>query len=161
MNKNRKGFTLVELIVVIAVLALLAVGAVIAFQGIQANARRSVLSADTNALVNALNAYNATASARGVQLMANTPPAMVAGGTAGTFSSGAAGGGWQIVLGVPAANGLSAENFIVSFDSQPNAARAISAVLFTAPPTAVSGAPGTFTINSDAIASWDTRSATV
>ncbi|MCL2224050.1 MAG: prepilin-type N-terminal cleavage/methylation domain-containing protein [Defluviitaleaceae bacterium] len=38
-SKNRKGFTLVELIVVVAVLALLAVGAVIAIAGIQRNAR--------------------------------------------------------------------------------------------------------------------------
>jgi type IV pilus assembly protein PilA len=60
--KNKKGFTLVELIVVIAVLALLAVGAVIFFMGIMANARRSTFRRDTAMLVDAANHFNHNAS---------------------------------------------------------------------------------------------------
>ena len=59
--KNRKGFTLVELIVVIAVLALLAVIAVFAFSGVQSAARRSPAEADEAALVRHLNLCNSLA----------------------------------------------------------------------------------------------------
>jgi len=55
---NKKGFTMVELIVVIAILALLAIGAVLAFIGIQANARRSIAMREARMLVQALNHYN-------------------------------------------------------------------------------------------------------
>ena len=61
-NKRKKGFTLVELIVVIAILALLAVGAVFAFNGIQRNAQRATFSADATALARALNNYNSLAA---------------------------------------------------------------------------------------------------
>jgi prepilin-type N-terminal cleavage/methylation domain-containing protein len=57
--KSKKGFTLVELIVVIGVLALLAVGSVMAFNGVQRNARRSVVRTEAMSLAAALNNYNA------------------------------------------------------------------------------------------------------
>jgi len=61
LEKNRTGFSLVELIVVIAILALLAVAAVLAFNGVQQNARRSQLHSDASALAAALNNHNAQA----------------------------------------------------------------------------------------------------
>lgn len=59
MNKLRKGFTLVELIVVIGVLAILAVGAVLAFRGVQDNARRASLRDDARRVITILNSINA------------------------------------------------------------------------------------------------------
>jgi prepilin-type N-terminal cleavage/methylation domain-containing protein len=60
-SKLRKGFTLVELIVVVAVLALLAVGAALAIRGIQDNARRAANRAAAVHLVTQLNAWNSMA----------------------------------------------------------------------------------------------------
>jgi prepilin-type N-terminal cleavage/methylation domain-containing protein len=60
--KNRKGFTLVELIVVVAVLALLAVGAVLAIRGVQRNARMSANRAAAVTMSQAFNQYNAAVS---------------------------------------------------------------------------------------------------
>jgi len=55
--KNKKGFTLVELIVVIAVLAILAILAVVAFRGVQASAAESALRADAERIADHLNMY--------------------------------------------------------------------------------------------------------
>ena len=144
MNKNRKGFTLVELIVVIAVLALLAVGAVIAFQGIQANARRSILSADTNALVSALNAANATSSARGGTMWTGQTP-----DTPNT----------RMVFLVAANGGLDDEEFVVTFDTVDHATRAMSVLDYT--PSGSAAIPGTYAVDSARIAAWDTRTTPV
>ncbi|MCL2576688.1 MAG: type II secretion system GspH family protein [Defluviitaleaceae bacterium] len=142
MNKNQKGFTLVELIVVIAVLALLAVGAVIAFQGIQANARRATLTSDANALASALNAANSTLAARGGTLLTAAP---------------AADANHRITITVAAAGGLTAEVFFVDFETANHAARATAALTFINPPTGVTGAAGTFVLNTTAIQGWNTQ----
>jgi len=62
-NKLRKGFTLVELIVVVAVLALLAVGAVLAIRGVQRNARMASNRAAAVTMSQAFNQFNAAAPA--------------------------------------------------------------------------------------------------
>jgi prepilin-type N-terminal cleavage/methylation domain-containing protein len=56
---NKRGFTLVELIVVIAILAVLAVTAVMAIGNLSEEARLASLRADCNTAVRALNTYNA------------------------------------------------------------------------------------------------------
>jgi prepilin-type N-terminal cleavage/methylation domain-containing protein len=60
-NKKRKGFTLVELIVVIGILLVLSVLAILALSNISDAARRSANSADANTLARALNTYNSVA----------------------------------------------------------------------------------------------------
>jgi len=144
MVKTHKGFTLVELIVVIAVLAILAIGAIFTLQGIQANARRSILISDTTALVTAVNAANATAATRGGTLFepANIPSPVIAGSM------------YRITLTVAAGNGLEAEIFNVDFDTEKHATRAVSAMTFIPPPTDVTGAPGSFIVASGRIATW-------
>lgn len=59
INKNKKGFTLVELIVVIAILLIISVLAVVGFGQIIDNARLSATTADANRLAGQLNLYNA------------------------------------------------------------------------------------------------------
>ena len=56
-SKSKKGFTLVELIVVIAIMAILAVGAVIFFNGVRENAQRAALSSDAEMLAGVLNQF--------------------------------------------------------------------------------------------------------
>jgi type IV pilus assembly protein PilA len=57
-SKKRKGFTLVELIIIIAILAILAVAAIIAYGNIQDNARTSLNRANAATIVRAVNTYN-------------------------------------------------------------------------------------------------------
>jgi prepilin-type N-terminal cleavage/methylation domain-containing protein len=59
LRRNKKGFTLVELIVVIAILAILAAIAVPAFMGITDEANTSVEIANAKTVATAINAYNA------------------------------------------------------------------------------------------------------
>jgi len=59
LRKNKKGFTLVELIVVIAILAILAAVAVPAFLGLSNDAQASVRLANAKIIATSLNAYNA------------------------------------------------------------------------------------------------------
>lgn len=56
--KGKKGFTLVELIIVIAVLALLTVMSVFVFMGVQNNARRSKLMTEARGIVDNVNRIN-------------------------------------------------------------------------------------------------------
>jgi type IV pilus assembly protein PilA len=58
-KKNRKGFTLIELIVVIAILAILAAIAIPTFIGVTQNATDTVVIANARTLVSSINAYNA------------------------------------------------------------------------------------------------------
>ncbi len=59
LKKNKKGFTLVELIIVIAILAILAAVAVPSFIGLQNEAVRGKDIGNATAIVSAVNAYNA------------------------------------------------------------------------------------------------------
>ncbi|MCL2049256.1 MAG: prepilin-type N-terminal cleavage/methylation domain-containing protein [Defluviitaleaceae bacterium] len=61
--KTKKGFTLVEIMIVVAIIALLSVGATMAYRGITLNSRRAVLVADATKLAAALNGYNASVQA--------------------------------------------------------------------------------------------------
>lgn len=60
LKKNRKGFTLIELIVVVAIIAILAAVAVPTFVGMQDKARDGVYTANASALAGAINVYNST-----------------------------------------------------------------------------------------------------
>ena len=59
LQKKKKGFTLVELIVVVSVLLILAVLAVVAYSNITDSARQAALRSDASTLAGALNNYNA------------------------------------------------------------------------------------------------------
>lgn len=59
LRRNKKGFTLIELIVVIAILAILAAIAIPAFMGITDQATASVNLANAKTIATALNANNA------------------------------------------------------------------------------------------------------
>lgn len=58
LNKNQKGFTLIELIVVIAILLLISVLAVVGFGNIIDNARDAALRADAGRLAGQVNNFN-------------------------------------------------------------------------------------------------------
>ena len=58
LAKNKKGFTLIELIVVIAILAILAAIAIPTFSGITSEADAKVDLANARNLATAINAYN-------------------------------------------------------------------------------------------------------
>jgi prepilin-type N-terminal cleavage/methylation domain-containing protein len=92
-SKKRKGFTLVELIVVVAILLILAVLAVMAYSNITASARRASFRYDANSIVRALNMYNGLAPAanRVTSLTGGTIAPAVAAQVAGSSHSYAAG----------------------------------------------------------------------
>ena len=48
IHKKRRGFTIVELLIVVVVIAILAAITIVAYNGITANARDSALKADLN-----------------------------------------------------------------------------------------------------------------
>lgn len=58
-RKNRKGFTLIELIVVVAILAILAAIAIPSFIGLQEKAAEGVAIADASAIAGSINVWNA------------------------------------------------------------------------------------------------------
>jgi prepilin-type N-terminal cleavage/methylation domain-containing protein len=64
---NKRGFTLIELIVVIAILAILAVTAVMAIGGVTDQARLASLQSEANTTVRALNLYNSLVSSGGTK----------------------------------------------------------------------------------------------
>jgi prepilin-type N-terminal cleavage/methylation domain-containing protein len=57
-RKNKKGFTIIELIVVIAIIAILAAIAIPAFIGITKQADDRVLLANAKMIANAINVHN-------------------------------------------------------------------------------------------------------
>lgn len=174
MNKNQKGFTLVELIVVIAVLALLAVGAVLAFQGIQANARRANVVRAANNLATAINAANTTAGGRGATFLDGggqgaasvlTAPAVGAvpnpvpttPNTVQLFRTDN-GDAREVFVVVPPGQGLGAEIISVTFSSQIEMERAFQVV---GVPPGTAGAPPGAVVNNPAISAWDSTSPSI
>jgi len=107
----------VELIIVISVLAILSVGAVLAFNGVQDNARRAMLSADAEALVAAVNNFNATP---GVNQITNT-----AGITALAADDPP-----RLIFVTPARGVRAEETSVVVFSTTDHRTRAIAAVIF-------------------------------
>lgn len=77
-KKNRKGFTLVELIVVIAILAVLAAAAIAGYAGVTGNAKASQAKSNAATIVTALNNYNAITGGNAV----TAKPAIVGTGSA-------------------------------------------------------------------------------
>ena len=71
-NKIKKGFTLVELIVVIGIIGILAVVAIVAFGGIQASAQRATIQATANQVVSQVNIFNNQATPM-LRLVPNPP----------------------------------------------------------------------------------------
>lgn len=59
LRKNKKGFTLIELIVVIAILAILVAIAIPTFTGITERAEDQVAIANARSMITAINAHNA------------------------------------------------------------------------------------------------------
>lgn len=57
MNKNRSGFTIVELLIVIVVIGVLAAITVVAFNGIQARSRNAAITSVIGSYVKALKLY--------------------------------------------------------------------------------------------------------
>jgi prepilin-type N-terminal cleavage/methylation domain-containing protein len=62
MSKKKKGFTLVELIVVIGILLVLAVLATVGYGNLSDTARRAALRADAVTLTRALNVFNSVST---------------------------------------------------------------------------------------------------
>jgi len=168
--KNKKGFTLVELIVVIAVLALLAVGAVLAFQGIQSNARRTNLTRAAGNLATAVNSANNRIAGAGDPTLnfvgIPAPGVPLARATAATTAPTdaltavtIAYVGNELIIFVPRCTdtGMGSETFNVTFSNDQEADNAIAVVNVVA--SAITGGTPNASSCGECIAAWDTRTA--
>ncbi len=72
-RKNKKGFTLIELIVVIAILAILAAIAIPSFLSITNNATENVRLANARTIATAINANNTLYYNDSSKIIASTP----------------------------------------------------------------------------------------
>ena len=86
--KSKKGFTLVELIVVIGILLVLTVLAAVAFSGLSAQAQQAARRSDARTVAQSLNIYNSLVANNADRIQA-LPPAAHAGrvvANTGTFN---------------------------------------------------------------------------
>jgi len=181
MYKLKKGFTLVELIVVIGVLAILAVGAVLAFRGIQDNARRAALRDDVNRVIALINTHNSGNIINPVGYTAEnrpsfaTPPAgdnanvhmpVIPGANGEQYDAdiflatgplvGAVGGVAQLrLVGIPQGRSGTATVSYINFPSTESLLNAVNAIRYYPGPD---GTQGSFRPDEERIAAWDTRS---
>lgn len=89
MQKNKHGFTIVELLIVIVVIGILAAITIVAYNGIQQRARNAQVIAGVEAYNKALRSYHAVNSAyptTGGCLGANYPSNYCWQGTSGTHT---------------------------------------------------------------------------
>ncbi len=99
MKKNKKGFTLVELMIVVVIMAILVAVAVPIYNAVTTNARRKTCAANARILSSQVNTIlmnnvntnadgsTAIAGTAGMTLQAATPAASIAAGASGSFVS--------------------------------------------------------------------------
>lgn len=84
-RRNRKGFTIIELIVVIAILAILAAIAIPSFIGITQEAENKVALSNAASIATAINSYNALNPKSYITSLANAQSELT---TAGLWPNG-------------------------------------------------------------------------
>lgn len=92
MNKNQKGFTIVELLIVIVVIGILAAITIVAYNGIQQRSRNAQVISGVQAYVKALKSYEVVNSAYPANagcLGANYPSNYCWQGVSGTYTTNA------------------------------------------------------------------------
>jgi prepilin-type N-terminal cleavage/methylation domain-containing protein len=93
-NKLKKGFTLIELVVVVTIIAVLTVVAVVSFGGVNKKSRDSRRMADMEKIRIALEMAKQVGSTYPAEDKAMTAPALVSGGYLTVWPTGPKNGGY-------------------------------------------------------------------